>query len=103
MRNFEVRYPTDGTSALQPELHSCSVKNARILSFPNHAVSPDCFEVRSISASRPGSCGTLQGFVRTLRQGNCRGRAYDRFNTGQAVAGGIVLTACSFAGVLLSL
>lgn len=103
MRNFEMRYPTDGTSALQPELHDCSVKNARILSFPNRAASSGGFEVRSVSRSCPGSCGTFEGLVRILRQGNCRGRAYDRFNTRQAVTGGIVLTACSFASVLLSL
>ena len=104
MRNFEVRYPTDGTSALQPELHNCSVKK-RAHTFVPRIMRPLLMALKFDRFLPPVQDHAVRSkaLFGLYGRGNCRGRAYDRFNTGQAVAGGIVLTACSFAGVLLSL
>lgn len=106
MKNFEVRCPTDGTSALQPEFDRASASRGAIIEFPGRAL------------ARPGRVPTREAFARetpvthdtgvsetarALRFGSMGGCAYGRVRPWQAAVAGCVFSALALASMFVGL
>lgn len=97
MKNFEVRYPTDGTSALQPKLAHTPVGGGAIIEFPGNA-SQSARAGRSVAGHRSILCSDM---ARSLRSGSARGCAYDRIAPWQAALAGVVFATAALLVLLL--
>ncbi|WP_080797363.1 hypothetical protein [Arabiibacter massiliensis] len=100
MKNFAMRYPVNGTSALQPKLSHPSSSRGTIIKFPAQAA--PCAAHGSLGAQRCGARDRILGseLVRSLRYGTAKGRSYDRIAPWQAVVAGIVFAAVALLAVL---
>lgn len=94
MKNFEMNYPVEGTSALQPKLDSAPARRARIIAFPERP-SQDGGAARS----KHGSAS----FASALRAGTAQGVSFGRMQRWQAVVAGCAFGALALASLLMGL
>ena len=93
MKNFEMRYPIIGTSALQPKFDHPSSSTGFIIEFPARSAA---------GAANEESCTRLRDrvldseMVRSLRFDSAKGRAYGRIAPWQAALAGIVFAMTAF-------
>ena len=101
MKNFAMRCPIDGTSALQPQFDRAPAQAGTIIAFPRQHASDGVLRARArvSAASETRNCD----MVWSLRNGTARGCAYDRVAPWQAVVAGTVLTALSIASLFIGL
>lgn len=90
MKNFDTKYPVEGTSALQPNYQTAPISRARIIAFP---VVQDPHDARRSQA----------GIASILRDGTVQGLSFGRMQRWQAVLAGCVLAVLSFVSLLASL
>lgn len=113
MKNFEMRCPVDGTSALQPRFEQPSSSAGTIIAFPGqHAVSaaqamPNNRRSASESGHRVATHMRVRlnesDMVQCLRYGSAQGLGYNRIAPWQAVAAGLVFSLTAFGSILLGL
>lgn len=94
MKNFEMKYPVEGTSALQPKLDSAPARQARIIAFPERAA--------QTGSSAHAGCGDAS-FASAVRAGTAQGVSFGRVQPWQAVVGGCVFAALAFASLFMGL
>lgn len=94
MKNFEMKYPVEGTSALQPKLDPAPARRARIIAFPERPISG-----ARVAQPRRAS----ESLVSAVRAGTAQGVSFDRVQRWQAVLGGCVFAALAFAGLIVGL
>lgn len=102
MKNFEVRYPTNGTAALQPKLEQRAMTRARIIEFPERHAQHGVQTARNLP--NVPSHGILDSnMAQTIRFGTARGCAFDRIAPWQAVLIGGAFSLISLASLLIGL
>lgn len=132
MKNFETRYPVNGSSALRPEYDDAnSARRAYIIAFPGVKTHQD-EETSSPSHHRPqhaASQATVQSIhhvglhavprahetvrvkdrlmhadcIQSLRYGTAQGVPFNRMKRWQAVVAGSICTAFAFAVLFFTL
>lgn len=104
MKNFEMKYPVEGTSALKAKPDTVSAQHARIIAFPEararHAIRVAPAPIRMDQGS---FAHRAESRVSSAMAGTVYGLPFGRMQRWQAVAGGFALTALAFGGLLLSL
>lgn len=107
MKNFEMRYPLDGTSALQPEFGHAPAVGA-IIEFPG-SVSQGAY-ASSARVQRPSSAAHgahghhgVPETVRALHRGSAAGCAYGRVRPWQGALAGCVFSLFAFVSIFIGL
>lgn len=107
MKNFEMRYPLDGTSALQPEFGHAPAVGA-IIEFPGSVSQGAC--ASSARAQRPSSAAHrahghygASETVRALHRGSAAGCAYGRVRPWQGALAGCVFSLFAFVSIFIGL
>ena len=104
MKNFEVRCPVDGTSALQPEFERGVGRAATIIAFPGDPASTKpCMRDGNLSAAKARDRLMATDMAWSLKNGSVHGRSYDRVEPWQAIAAGIVFVSLSVCSLLVGL
>lgn len=107
MKNFEMRCPFDGTSALQPEFNRVSAAGA-IIEFPGSGSQGACAPLQHSHARQVPSaacCARRLGateMARVLRHGSAAGRAYGRVRPWQGALAGCVFSVFAFLSIFIS-
>lgn len=91
MKNFEMKYPVEGASALQPRLDATPVRRARIIAFPEHAAQA---KYENHAARNDMS------ILSAVRAGTVQGISYGRMQRWQAIVGGCVFATLAFVSLL---
>ena len=86
MKNFDTKYPVEGSSALQPHYGAAPARHARIIAFP---------EAQGASAAPRIAAG--------LRNCTVQGLSFGRMQRWQAALGGCAFAALALVGVVLGL
>ena len=90
MKNFDTKYPVEGSSALQPHYGAAPARHARIIAFP---------EVQGAS----GAPRVESRIAADLRNGTVQGLSFGRMQRWQAALGGCAFAALALVGVVLGL
>ncbi|HIY83320.1 hypothetical protein [Rubneribacter sp.] len=100
MRNFDLRCPVDGTSALDPGLTHGLAPKGIVIDFPTNA----CGRKRLEGAATPTSGRRLSSeTLQSLAYGTARGKAFDRVPVSQAVVTGFAFVALAMASAVFGL
>ena len=113
MKNFEAKYPTNGTSALKPEFKHVVAAKDNIIVFPgqgsfsnaSHASfsdSEESFISDSLAFSSSANLGNVR-MLDVLRYGSLQGSSYDRVKPWQAALVGALLFIISVGSLFISL
>ena len=107
MKNFEMRCPFDGTSALQPEFNRVSVAGA-IIEFPGSGSQGACAPLqhshaRQVPAHRAHAHYGAPETVRALHRGSVAGCAYGRVRPWQGALAGCVFSLFAFVSIFIGL
>lgn len=115
MKNSEVRYPINGSSALRLDLHNTLPVRQKIIVFPgaehpdrevesfiSHGVIQDMPKVQNLSALRVGRLRDTE-MVKSLRYGSARGVSFNRMTRWQAALAGVVFCTIALAALFFSI
>lgn len=100
MRNFDLRCPVDGTSALDPGLAHGLAPKGIVIDFPVNACGRG--KLANGASSAPGRRPSSE-ILRSLAHGTVRGKAFDRVSVGQAVVTGFAFVALAMASAVFGL